>query len=161
MAVVAAISPRRVQSHHHLVPPSTFAQVLWEACQVAFGQPLQLSHHLLSILHRVKTMDPKHNLDLDLEGQHAAKRLVLGIDQPSAVHLDTTSSWQLTTVLDLPLLILWCPPITHSRQDLWSPTKKCTHGGYPLESLLVIHDPHVMSLHQSRSLKESVKPHAP
>ena len=99
MAVVAAISPRRVQSHHHLVPVTTLAQCLRETCQIACGQPLQLSHHLLSLVHGVETMDPKHNLNLDLEGQHAAKRFVLRIDQPSAVHLDTVKSMRLTSPL--------------------------------------------------------------
>ena len=47
-------------------------------------------------------------------------------------------------------------PITHSRQDLGSHPKKCTHGGYPLESLLVVKLPHVMSLHQSAPLIESL-----
>ena len=66
MAMVAAISSGRVQTHHHLVPASIFTQCLWEARQVAFGQPLDFLHHLLSLLHRVETMDPKHNLNLDL-----------------------------------------------------------------------------------------------
>ena len=47
-------------------------------------------------------------------------------------------------------------PITHSRQDLGSTPKKCTHGGHPLESPLVIKLPHVTSLHQSAPLMESV-----
>ena len=66
VAVVAAIFPRGVQSHHHLVPPTIFAQMLGEACEVTFGQTLQLAHHLLSSVHSVKAMDPKHDLDLDL-----------------------------------------------------------------------------------------------
>ena len=60
--------------------------MLGQACQVALGQPHELLHHLLSLVHGVEAMDPKHNLYLDFEGQHVAKRLVLGIDQPSAVH---------------------------------------------------------------------------
>ena len=89
MAMVAAISPGGMQSHHHLVPPPIFAQMLRQACQVAFGQPLELLHHLLSLVHGVKAMDPKHDLNLDFQGQHAAKRFVLGIHQPSAVHDDS------------------------------------------------------------------------
>ena len=34
--------------------------------------------------------------------------------------------------------------------------KRCTHGGYPLESPLVPRHPHVMALHQSDSLVESL-----
>ena len=34
--------------------------------------------------------------------------------------------------------------------------KKCTHGGHPLESPLVVNDPHVMSLHQSTPLVDSL-----
>ena len=65
MAMVAPISPGGMQPHHHLVPPPIFAQVLWQVCQGAFGQPFQLLHHLLTLLHGIETMDPKHNLDLD------------------------------------------------------------------------------------------------
>ena len=93
-----------------LVPVSTLAQMLGEACQVAFGQPLELSHHLLSLVHGVETVHPKHNLDLHLQGQHATKRFVLRIDQPSAVHPDTVNTRQVTSPPDSPLLILWCPP---------------------------------------------------
>ena len=141
VAVVTVIAPGRVQTIHHLVPVSILAQYLWEACQIAFGQPLQLSHHLLSLVHGVKAMDPKHNLHLDFQGQHAAKRFVLGINQPSAVHPDTIKTRQLTSPLDIPLLILWCPPIPFSRQAHGPWTKKCTHGGYPLESPLVFSIP--------------------
>ena len=76
MAMVAAIFPGGMQPHHHLVPPPIFAQVLGKPCEVTCGQPFQLLHHLLSLVHGVKTMDPKHNLDLDFQRQHAAKRLV-------------------------------------------------------------------------------------
>ena len=80
VAMMAAISPGCVQTNHPLVPPSVLAQMLGQACQVTFGQPLELSHHLLALVHGVKTMDPKHDLNLDFQGQHIAKRLVLGID---------------------------------------------------------------------------------
>ena len=80
VAVVAAIFSGGVQPHHHLVPPTVLAQMLRETCQVAFGQPLQLLYHLLSLVHGVEAMDPKHNLNLHLQGQHAAKRFVPGID---------------------------------------------------------------------------------
>ena len=143
--MVTAISPGRMQTNHHLVPPSALAQMLGEACQVAFGQPLQLSHHLLSLVHGVKTVHPKHNLNLHLQGQHATKRFVLRIDQPSAVHPDTVSIRQLTSPLDIPLLILWCPPIPALRQDLGSKPKKCTHGVHPLESPLVFSLPRDVS----------------
>ena len=62
--------------------------MLRQACQVAFGQPLELLHHLLSLVHRVKAPDPKHNLYLDFEGQHVAKRLVFGVDESFVFHDD-------------------------------------------------------------------------
>ena len=88
VAVVAAIFSGRVQPHHHLVPPTVLAQMLRQPCEVAFGQPFQLAHHLLSLVHGVETVHPKHDLDLDFQGEQTAKWLVLGIDQPSTVHLD-------------------------------------------------------------------------
>ena len=116
VAVVTAISPGCVQPHHHLVPPSVLAQMLWQACQVAFGQPLELLHHLLSPVHGVEALDPKHNFHLHLQGQHVAKRLVLGIDQPSAVDVDSAKhECGLSALIHLIHLILG--PITHSRQD--------------------------------------------
>ena len=68
VAVVTAISPGCVQTNHHLVPPSVLAQMLWQACQIAFGQPLELLYHLLSLVHRVKTVHPKHDFYLHFEG---------------------------------------------------------------------------------------------
>ena len=156
VAVVTAIFPGRMQTNHHLVPPTVLAQMLREACEVAFGQPLQLSYHLLSPVHGVETVHPKHNLDLDFQGEQTAKRLVVGIDQPSTVHPDTVNLRQLTSPLDIPLFILWCPPIPASRQALGSRLKKCTHGGHPLESPLVFRLPHVMALHHSDPLVESL-----
>ena len=67
---------------------------------------------------------------------------------------------QLASLLGEPLLIVSPPPITASHQDPGVDDKKCTHGGHPLESPLVVLDPHVISLHQSPSLNEPVKPHA-
>ena len=140
MAMVAAIFPGGMQPHHHLVPPPIFAQVLGKPCEVTFGQPFQLLHHLLSLVHGVKTMDPKHNLNLDFQGQHAAKRFVLGIHQPSAVH-DDSAKHEMGPLCSVPLNHLFLGPIPASRQDLGSQPKKCAHGGYPLESPLVVNFP--------------------
>ena len=92
-----------------------FAQDLRETRQVTFRQRLEFLHHLPSLLHGIKTMDPKHDLDLDLQRQHSTKRFVSRVHQPATVHLNTVKSMRLTSVLDLPLLILSHPPITDSR----------------------------------------------
>ena len=123
VAVVTAISPGCLQTKHHLVPPSVLAQMLWQACQIAFGQPLELLHHLLSPVHGVEAMDPKHDFHLDLQGQHVAKRLVLGINQPSAVHDDSAKHECGLSAL-FHLIHLFLGPITYSRQDLGSKPKK-------------------------------------
>ena len=53
----------------------------------------------------------------------------------------------------------WVPWTNHPlAPGLRGPTKKCTHGGHPLESPLVIKLPHVMSLHQSAPLIKSLNP---
>ena len=153
--MVAAIFPGGMQPHHHLVPPPIFAQVLGKTCEVTFGQPFQFLHHLLSLVHRAKTMHPKHNLNLDFQRQHAAKRFVLGIHQPSAVH-DDNAKHEMGPLCSVPLNHWFLGPIPASRQDLGSQPKKCTHGGYPLESPLVVKLPHVMSLHQSDPPVESL-----
>ena len=88
--MVAAIFSRGAQPQHHLIPPSTFAQVLGKPCQVTFGQPFQLLHHLLAFVHGAKTLHPKHDLDLDLQGQHAAKRFISGINKSTAVHVENS-----------------------------------------------------------------------
>ena len=155
MAMMAPIFPGGMQPHHHLVPPPIFAQVLGKACEIAFGQPFQLLHHLLSFVHGVETMDPKHDFDLDFQGQYAAKRFVSGINQPSAVH-DDSAKHGMGSLRAVPLNHGFLGPITHSRQDLGSTPKKCTHGGHPLEFPLVVKLPHVMSLHQSAPLMESL-----
>ena len=73
---------------------------------------------------------------------HVAIGLVLGegcswgrptLDCPSW----EMSNWQLTSLLHITLLILFSPPITHSRQSFGPGMKKCTHGGAPLESPVV------------------------
>ena len=92
--------------------------MLRQACQGAFGQPLELLHHLLSLVHGVETVHPKHDLDLHLQGQHVAKRLVLGIDQPSAVHDDSAKHECGFSAL-FHLIHLFLGPITHSRQDFF------------------------------------------
>ena len=80
VAMVAAIFSGSAQSQHHLVPPTIVAQMLRQACDIAFGQCLELLYHLFTFVHRVETLHPKHNLDLDFQGQHAAKRFVPGVD---------------------------------------------------------------------------------
>ena len=97
MAVVAAISPGCIQTYDYLVPPLSLAQVLWEASQSTFGQPLELLVYFSPLLVGENAFHPKHNSDLDLQGQHAAKRFVSRVHQPATVHLDTTSSWRLTS----------------------------------------------------------------
>ena len=99
MAMVAAVGLGSAQTHHHLVPVPILTQVFGPPCQAANGQPIQLPHHFLSLIHRVKTLHPKHDLHLHFQRQHAAKRFVPGVDQPSAVHLDTTKSMRLTSPL--------------------------------------------------------------
>ena len=81
--------PGRMQAKHHLVPPLILSEVLWEACHIALGQPFEFLQQLLPLVHRVKTLDPKHNFNLHFQGQHSAKRLVFWIHQPSAVHDDS------------------------------------------------------------------------
>ena len=96
MAVVTMLSTIGAQTKHHLIPLLIFAQVLCVPRDAAFRQPLKLLHHLLPFVHRVKALHPKHNLDLDFQRKHIAKRFVLKINQSSAIHLDTTgvSSWR-------------------------------------------------------------------
>ena len=118
VALVTTISPGGMQTKHHLVLAPVLAQMLWQACQIAFGQLLEFSHHLLSPVHGVEAMDPKHDFDLHLQGQHVAKRLVLGIDQPSAVHDDSAKHECGLSAL-FHLIHLFLGPIPASRQDLF------------------------------------------
>ena len=82
--------------------------------------------------------------------------LFLGSTNPRQSMMITASSmeWGLSALVCLCYLFLG--PITHSRQDLGSHPKKCTHGGHPLESPLMVNLPHVTSLHQSALLMESL-----
>ena len=157
MAMVAAIFPGGMQPHHHLVPPPIFAQVLGKACQGALGQPFQLLHHLLSLVHGVKTMHPKHNLNLDFQGQHAAKRFVPRIHQPSAVH-DDSAKHEMGPLRSVPPYS-WVPWTNHSlAPGLGVPPKKVYPWGAPPRISSRGQTPHVMSLHQSAPLMESVNP---
>ena len=64
--------------------------------------------------------------------------------------------WALSTLVCLSYPFLG--PITHSRQDLASTLKRCTHGGHPLEFPLLVKFSHMISLHQSAPLIKSLNP---
>ena len=158
MAMVAAVGLGSMQTHHHLVPVPILTQGFGPPCHSANGQPIQLPHHFLSLIHRVKAMDPKHDLHLDFQGQHMAKRFVPRIHQPSAVHDDNSVKHGMGS-LRAGLPYSWIPGTNHSlAPGLEVHPKKCTHGGYPLESPLMVNFPHVISLHQSAPLIESLNP---
>ena len=99
VAMVAAIFSRGAQPQHHLIPPPTFAQVLGKPCHVAFGQSLELLDHFFALVHRIETMDPKHNLHLHFQREHVAKRFVPRVDQPSTVHDERGQAWNETSPL--------------------------------------------------------------
>ena len=131
MAMVATIFPGDMQPHYHLVPPPIFAQVLGKAREVTFGQPFQLLHHLLALVHGVKAMDPKHDLDLDFQGQHATKRFALGIDQPSSIHVDSAKHGMGPLCSGLPYF-MGSLDQSPTRARTWSPTQKSVPmGGTP------------------------------
>ena len=130
VAMVASIFSGNPQSQHDLVPPPTFAQVLRQACQVTFGQSLELLHHFFTSVHSIEAMDPKHDLHLHLQGQHAAKRFILGVDEPSAVH-DHCLQPELRSLYYTPLIHGVLEPITHSRQDIGVSPKKVYPWGAP------------------------------
>ena len=83
-----------------------------------------------------------------------------GSTNPRQFILNARTIRHLASLLHVPLLILSYPPIPASCQDLGVDDQRCTHGGHPLEFPLVVLDPHVISLHQSRSFNSSVKPRA-
>ena len=82
--------------------------------------------------------------------------LFLGSTNPRQSMMKTASSMEWGLSAWFSLIHGFLGPITHSRQDLRSTLKKCTHGGYPLESPLMVNFPHVISLHQSAPLMESL-----
>ena len=84
--------------------------------------------------------------------------LFLGSTNPRQSMMKTASSMEWGLSAWFSLIHGFLGPITHSRQDLRSILKKCTHGGHPLESPLVLKFPHVISLHQSPSLIKSLNP---
>ena len=155
MAVVTAISPGCVQTKHHLVPPSVLAQMLGQACQIALGQPLELLHHLLSLVHGIETMDPKHDLGLHFQRQHVAKRLVLGIDQPSAVHVDR-QGMNVASPLCSTLFIYSLDQSPPRARTFFYRRKKVYPWGVPPRVSSRVQSPHVMSLHQSAPLTDSL-----
>ena len=128
--MVASIFSGSAQSQHHLVPPPTFAQMLRQACQVTFGQSLELLYHLFTLVHSIETMDPKHDFHLYFQGQHTAKRLIPGIHESSAVHVDRLQH-ELRSLSCVPLIHGVLGPITHSHQDLGSHPKKVYPWGAP------------------------------
>ena len=55
-----------VQTKHHLIPIMELAQALWVPHDAAFRQLFEFFQHFLPILHGVKAVHPKHDLDLHL-----------------------------------------------------------------------------------------------
>ena len=155
VAVVTVAALGCVQTKQHLVPPMILAQALGEACDAALGQPLELLDHLLSLVHGVKTLDPKHDFHLHLQGQHVAKRLVLGIDQPLAVHDDSAKHECGLSAL-FPLIHPFLGPIPTSRQDLGVQTRNVYPWEAPPRVSSRVQSPHVVSLHQSAPLVDSL-----
>ena len=80
MTVVTVGCSGNMKTNHHLVPPLILSEVLWEAYDIAFGQPFKFSQQRLPLVHSHKTLDPKHDFHLHLKGQHPAIRLVFGVD---------------------------------------------------------------------------------
>ena len=156
MAMVAAVGLGSMQTHHRLVPVPTLTQGFGPLCHAANGQPLQLSHHFLSLVHGVKTLHPKHNLDLDLQRQYAAKRLVLGVDQSSAVHDDNSVKHGMRS-LCMVLSYSWIPWTNpHLAPGLEVHPKKVYPWGAPPRVSSHGQSSHVISLHQSAPLMESL-----
>ena len=95
-----------------------------------------------------------------------AKRLILRVDQPTAVH-DHRLQPELRSHYDTPLFHGVLEPITHSRQDIEVPPKKVYPWGAPPRVSSHGQTPHVMSLHQStpfltslNHLARSASPHS-
>ena len=80
VAVVTGGASRGVQSEYHLVPILELTQAFRVPHDAAFRQLFKFLDHLLPLVHRVKAVDPKHNLHLNLQGEHIAKRFVLRIN---------------------------------------------------------------------------------
>ena len=131
MAMVAIICPGGTQPYYHLIPPQIFAQGSGKSCRGAFGQLIQLPYHLLSLVHGVKTVHPKHDLNLDFQRQHAAKRFVPRIDQPSAVHVGSTQH-EMGPLRSDPPLFMGSLNQSPTRARTWGPTQKSVPmGGTP------------------------------
>ena len=124
---VTVASSGHMQAKHHLIPPLTLAKMLWEACDVAFGQPFQFLIHFLPLYVGENAVHPKHNLNLQFQGQHSAKR-IFWIHQPFAVHDDSAKNESGLSAARR-LINPHPGPITHSRQDFFLWTKSVPMGG--------------------------------
>ena len=156
MAVVTVASFGYMRANHHLDPPSILAKVLCEACHIAFGQFFKFTQQLPSLVHRHKTLDPKHDLELHHKGQPLAKRLVFRIHQSLVFHDDRARH---ESDLSAPFRLInpHPGPITYSRQDPWSMDKKVYPWGVPPRMSFRSHSPHVMPLHRSAPWVDSLK----
>ena len=80
VAVVTLGSSLDMQAEHHLIPIMELAQTCRVPHDAAFRQFFKLFQHLLPLVHGVKTVHPKHDFHLDLQGEHITKRSVVRID---------------------------------------------------------------------------------
>ena len=131
MTVVTVGCSGYMNTNHHLVPPLIFAKVLWEACHIALGQPFEFLQHLLPLVHRTKTLDPKHDLHLYLKGQPLDKRLVFRVHESLLFH-DDCAKHEMWPLRPVHLIHLVLGPMAYSRQDLLSMDEKSVPmGGTP------------------------------
>ena len=148
MTVVTVGCSGYMNTNHHLVPPLIFAKVLWEACHIVLGQPFEFLQHLLPLVHRTKTLDPKHDLHLYLKGQPLAKRLVLRVHE--SLYFMMTAPSMKCGLSALFTLFIWFLDQWPTRARTFCPwTKKVYPWGVPPRVSFRSHSLHVMSLHQS------------
>ena len=130
--------------------------MLWEACDIAFGQPFAFLIHLLSLVVGEHALHPKHDLDLHFQGQHVAKRFVLGIHQPSVVH-DDNAKHESDLSAARPLINPYSSTDHPLAPGLFSLDEKSVPMGLPPRVSFRPRHPHVMPRHQSAPWVDSVK----
>ena len=126
------------------------------SCPRCFGRPV--TSHLGNPLNSWFTF-----FRLSLVNMHSTQNMILictskGNTLPNGLFwgstnplqfMMTTPSMKVTSPLRAPLIILIPPPITHSRQDLFSLDEKVYPWGVPPRVSFRSRHPHVMPLHQS------------
>ena len=105
--------PGSMQAKNHLVPPLILSEVLWQACNIALGQPFEFPQQLLSLVHGKKHSNQNIILTCTSKDNTLPNGLSFGSTNP-LYFMMIAPSMNVASPIRSTLLIQIHGPIAHS-----------------------------------------------